>query len=166
MIPFLVVLLAADRLTYFGDVRPMFERSCYGCHASGVKMGSLDLETWEGVTRGGNNGTIVVPGKPRESRLYTMLMGEAAPAMPMDGKVLPVAQIEAVRTWIAQGAEPGNAMSRPKTPRIYSMTLAPQGRLVVGRFQTIEVLEAATKKSLGVATGHAEVVRAVGARAK
>jgi WD40 repeat protein len=156
-------LLAADtaRLTYFGDVRPLFEKSCYGCHAHGVKMGSLDLETWEGVQRGGNNGTIVVPGQPRESRLYTMLMGEAAPAMPMDGKVLPPAQIEAVRTWIAQGADPGTTASKPKTPRIYSMALAPNGRVVIGRFQTIEVMEAASKKTLGTATGHAEVVRAL-----
>ena len=156
-----VGLAAEGRLTYFGDVRPMFEKSCYGCHAAGVKMGSLDLETWDGVKRGGNNGTIVVPGKPRESRLLTMLMGEAAPAMPMDGKVLPAAQIEAVRRWIAEGAEPGTVASAPLTPRIYSMALRGARQVVVGRFKTIEVLDVDSKKSVAIGAGHAEVVRAV-----
>ena len=156
----ILVLVAEARLTYYGDVRPMFEKSCYGCHAAGVKMGSLDLETWDGVKRGGNNGTIVVPGKPRESRLYTMLLGEAAPAMPMDGKVLPAAQIEAVRKWIADGAEPGTVASKPQTPRIYAMALL-GSRLVVGRFQAIDVLDGG--KAVASGGGHAEVVRAVAA---
>ena len=148
-------------LTYFGDVRPLLEKSCYGCHAGGVKMGSLDLETWEGVQRGGNNGTILVPGRPRESRIYTMLMGEAAPAMPMDGKVLPPAQIETVRLWIAQGARPGTPESTPVEARIYAMAAAGAGRLALGRFGSLELVDVASRKVVERAGGLAGAVRAI-----
>ena len=94
----------ASAQSYVQDVFPIWEKHCLGCHASGTTMGSLDLETWEGLQRGGNHGTIVVPGDVKGSRLYTMLTGETKPAMPMDGKVLGTGEIEVVRRWIASGA--------------------------------------------------------------
>jgi len=128
----LMAMFAQDPpLTYWGDVRPLFARSCFGCHAAGVKMGSLDLETWDGVTRGGNNGTIVERGDPRRSRLFTMLTGEHAPAMPMDGKVLPPAQVDVVRRWIAAGAVPGTASSTPLVDRIVDAAILSDGRFVL-----------------------------------
>lgn len=136
----MLAFVAAERLTYRADIQPLFERSCYGCHAAGVKMGSLDLETWEGLQRGGNNGTIVAPGKPGESRLYTMLLGHTAPAMPMDGKVLPRAQIDAVRLWIEQGADPGDALSPPRLPRLYALAATAE-TLVLGRANAIDWID-------------------------
>ena len=99
----------ASAQSYVQDIFPIWEKHCLGCHASGTTMGSLDLETWEGLQRGGNHGTIVVPGDVRASRLYTMLTGETKPAMPMDGKVLGKEEIEVVRKWIASGAPPPSA---------------------------------------------------------
>lgn len=102
MLPLL--LLAAAIPTWEKDIQPMFMQYCRGCHAATVTMGSLNLETYDGVLKGGNNGTIVVRGKPRESRLYTMLTGEHSPAMPMDGKLLPKDQVALVEKWIVAGA--------------------------------------------------------------
>ena len=99
----------ASAQNYVQDVFPIWEKHCLGCHASGTTMGSLDLETWEGLQRGGNHGTIVVPGDVKASRLYTMLTGETKPAMPMDGNVLSAREIEVVRKWIASGAPPPSA---------------------------------------------------------
>ena len=109
--PNLLAFVAATAFaqTYVRDVYPIWEKHCLGCHASGTTMGSLDIETWEGIQRGGNHGTIIVPGDARASRLYTMLTGESKPAMPMDGQVLSAAEIEVVRQWIAAGAAPPNA---------------------------------------------------------
>jgi len=88
------------------DLQPIFRKHCYGCHAATVKMGSLDIETHEGVMRGGNQGTIVVPGKAGESRLYLTLTGAMEPLMPMGGKRLSAAELDVVKRWIDAGARP------------------------------------------------------------
>src|SRR6266571_875756 len=70
------------------DIAPIFAANCIGCHAANVKMGSLDLDTMEGIRAGGNHGTVLVPGKSAESRLYLMVAGKMSPAMPLSGKSL------------------------------------------------------------------------------
>ena len=108
----LLLIFAANGLAvdWTRDIQPIFATHCNGCHAATVTMGSLNLDTYEGVQKGGNHGTIVVPGSPKESRLYTMLTGETSPFMPMDGKVLEPQLVAMVGTWIAEGA-PGPAMA-------------------------------------------------------
>jgi WD40 repeat protein len=114
------LVLALGAPTWERDIQPLFDAECRGCHSAKVTMGSLDLETYEGLRRGGNNGFIVTPGKPAESRLYTMLTGEEAPAMPM-GRLLPAAQIEMVSSWIAAGA------LGPQVKQAYSLAWKPDG---------------------------------------
>src|SRR5436305_5952851 len=89
------------------DIAPIFAANCIGCHASKVKMGSLDLDTMEGIKAGGNHGTILVPGNSAESRLYLMVAGKASPAMPLSGKSLAAGEIETIRKWIDAGAKAG-----------------------------------------------------------
>src|SRR5256885_6593553 len=79
------------------DIAPIFAANCIGCHAANVKMGSLDLDTMEGIKTGGNHGTILVPGNSAESRLYLMVAGKASPAMPLSGKSLAAGEIETTR---------------------------------------------------------------------
>src|SRR5947209_20627483 len=78
------------------DIAPIFAANCIGCHAANVKMGSLDLDTMEGVKAGGNHGTILVPGKAEASRLYLMVAGKMSPAMPLSGKALAPDEIETI----------------------------------------------------------------------
>src|SRR3989442_13396092 len=75
------------------DIAPIFAANCIGCHAANVKMGSLDLDTMEGIKAGGNHGTILVPGNSAESRLYLMGAGKAPPALPLSGKALAAAEV-------------------------------------------------------------------------
>src|SRR6266851_2856279 len=89
------------------DIAPIFAAYCIGCHAANVKMGSLDLDTMEGIKTGGNHGTILVPGNSAESRLYLMVAGKASPAMPLSGKSLAAGEIETIRQWIDAGAKAG-----------------------------------------------------------
>ena len=88
------------------DLQPIFRTHCYGCHAAAVKMGSLDVETHEGLMRGGNQGPIIVPGKAGESRLYLTLTGALEPFMPMGAKRLGLSELEIVKRWIEAGALP------------------------------------------------------------
>ncbi len=87
------------------DIMPIFREHCHSCHAEGVTMGTLSLETYEGVMRGGNHGAIVTPGKSGESRLYLMISGKMAPGMPMGAESLRPGDIESIRKWIDAGAK-------------------------------------------------------------
>jgi hypothetical protein len=88
------------------DLQPVFRQHCYACHAANVKMGSLDVETMDGLLRGGNRGTIIVPGKATESRLYLTLTGALEPVMPMGDDKLTAAELTVVKNWIDNGARP------------------------------------------------------------
>src|SRR5262245_20668992 len=47
----------------------ILKQNCFGCHGA-ARMSELDLRTAEGVSAGGENGKVITPGDPQESRLY------------------------------------------------------------------------------------------------
>src|SRR6266403_813759 len=158
------------------DIAPIFAANCIGCHASGVKMGSLDLDTMEGIRTGGNNGTILVPGDSGASRLYLMVAGKLAPAMPLSGKSLAAGEIETIRKWIDTGAKAGAPVQvstlnptgvpdiKPKVavkPQIGAIAYRPDGKLMaLGTYKEVRLADSAGK-IVGALTGHKEQVRAV-----
>jgi hypothetical protein len=67
-------------------------------------MGSLRLDSKAGILKGGASGPVLIPGKPRESRLWQALTyTDSHLQMPPSGK-LPDAVIADFREWIASGA--------------------------------------------------------------
>src|SRR5262245_42710219 len=158
------------------DIAPIFAANCIGCHATGVKMGGLDLDTMEGIQAGGNHGTVLAPGKADESRLYLMIAGKMSPAMPLSGKSLAAGEIETIRKWIDGGAKAGeriqvsklNAAGIPSVkPRIAvkaqigSMAYRPDGTLLaLGSYKEVRLADP-SGKVIGALTGHAEQVRSV-----
>ena len=62
------------------------------------------LTTRERLLEGGDNGAVVVPGKPDSSRLAKALVPNADPHMP-PRKQLTEAQIKTIRAWIKSGLE-------------------------------------------------------------
>jgi mono/diheme cytochrome c family protein len=87
------------------SVLPIFQASCVPCHGSALKMKELDLSTFGGVIKGGEDGPVLTPGKPQESRLYEMV---EKGAMPKGGKPLAPSQIASIREWIEAGARSGS----------------------------------------------------------
>jgi hypothetical protein len=174
----LLVLLSACCLSAaptYKDVSAIFAARCYGCHAAAVKMGSLNLQTWEGFQEGGSHGKIVVPGKSAESRLYLLISGKEMPSMPMDGSKLSPEQIETIRAWIDAGAvggtsvEKSNDASLPKIepkvpikPQIFDLAYSPDGHLLaLASYQEVRLLDPATKQQLASLKGPAGAVRAI-----
>ncbi len=159
----------------YKDVAKIFATRCYGCHTSSVKMGSLNLESYDGLQQGGNHGQIVVPGKSAESRLYLLIAGKLTPSMPMDGTTLSAEQIETIRVWIDSGAPGGVAAptavatSLPKiaprttvAPQIFDLAYGPDGRLLaLAGYEEVRLIDAATKQQVGKLDGHAGAVRAL-----
>ena len=141
-------------------------------------MGTLNLDTFEGLMKGGNHGAVVVPGKSEESRLYLMISGKAAPAMPLSGKALAAGEIEIIKRWIDAGAKapaPGSfhgliqtaAIPQlkprvPVKPEIGALAYRPDGKLLaLGTFREVRLADADSGKIEATLGGHAEMVRAV-----
>ncbi len=73
------------------------------CHNRGNPEGILSLATSEAVAESG----YVEPGNPNESYLVEMITSQNGepPAMPKDQQPLSEAEVEAIRDWIAAGAQ-------------------------------------------------------------
>ncbi|MDP8980910.1 MAG: hypothetical protein M3O35_09995 [Acidobacteriota bacterium] len=157
----------------YRDVAAIFAARCYGCHATSVKMGSLNLETYDGIQQGGNHGKIIVAGSAVQSRLYQMITGKLAPAMPMDNTKLSVEETAAIKAWIDAGAPaPTEAAVAAALPRlapksqprasIYDLAYSPDGKLIAfAGFREVRLIDAATKQTVATLTGAADAVRSV-----
>ena len=90
-------------------IRPVLAEQCYQCHSakaarSGMLMGKLQLDTQEGVQRGGSRGSVVVPGRPDQSMLIEALeYANDSLQMPPGGK-LPDEVIADFSKWVSLGA--------------------------------------------------------------
>ena len=99
-----------DPINFFEEkIRPVLAERCYQCHSAeaarrGTLMGKLQLDTREGVQRGGSRGSVVVEGRPDQSMLIEAL-GYTNPKlqMPPAGK-LPDEVIADFVQWVALGA--------------------------------------------------------------
>lgn len=177
---FVGAAVQAAEPSYTKDVQPIFLKRCGGCHLSKVKMGGLNIETFDGLMQGGSTGKSIVPGKSKESRLYLMLTGEITPGMPMNGSHLPLAQVELIRQWIDAGAkgpaagekeeEPTSEAAPAKVlkpapnlkPQIFDIAWSGDGKtLAMAAFKTVRLMDPETKNQIAELTGHADAVRAV-----
>jgi hypothetical protein len=81
-------------------VQPLFDVHCVKCHGPLEQKSGLELDTPEAVFKGGDEGKVVVAGKPHESRLFQYLDPKSDPHMPPK-KQLGDAEIASVREWIS-----------------------------------------------------------------
>ena len=151
---------AGDVPDYTRDIAPLFRKYCEGCHNAKDREGSLALDTYAALQKGGERGAAFLPGQPANSRLLRVLNGQAEPAMPPEGNEGPnKKEIALIEAWIAAGAKgPSGAepdRTRLMVPRIkpakqeaLSITAAawsPDERLIaVGRFRSVALLDAQT----------------------
>jgi hypothetical protein len=99
-------------------IRPLLLEKCYGCHSADAEKlrGGLLLDTKAGVLKGGENGLILVPGKPNESRIITALRHTDEKLKMPPKKKLTEHEIEAFVQWIEMGA-PDPRDGAPAKPR-------------------------------------------------
>jgi hypothetical protein len=95
-------LFAAAVPTFEKDVRPILKAHCFDCHGEGeTPKGGLDLRLRRLIVQGGEDGPAIVPGKPEQSSLLSLVIrGE----MPKRDKKLTPQEIAVLRKWIASGA--------------------------------------------------------------
>jgi hypothetical protein len=84
-------------------VRPVLVERCLSCHAADKAKGGLRLDTRENLLKGGDGGPVVVPGKPRDSRLVEAVRHAGDLKMPPNAK-LPDRDVAALERWVSLGA--------------------------------------------------------------
>ncbi len=100
----LVTNCVASESLFNDRVAGILEKRCVSCHNSETPKGGLSLQTRDKATVGGDSGPAIVPHKPDESLLLDYISGDQ-PEMPKQGPPLAQEEVEAIRQWIASGAE-------------------------------------------------------------
>lgn len=94
---------------YAKRINPIFDANCVGCHGAEKVQGGLRLDSYESLMKGGQDGPVIVAGKPDRSLLLvrvTLPPGHKQ-FMPAEGKPpLKAEQIAWIKAWIEQGASP------------------------------------------------------------
>jgi cytochrome c553 len=88
----------------FAPIHDLFLSRCVRCHGADRQEKGLRLDTRAGALRGGEAGTVVLPGKSADSLLVKRLLGQVEPRMPYQEAPLDAGQIALVRSWIDAGA--------------------------------------------------------------
>ena len=99
-------------VTFAADIKPIFEKSCVGCHGPEKAKGKLRLDTLAAALKGGEDGKVVEPGHSADSVLIHNIahLGDPDDFMPPPknkGNIPPLTpeQIGLIRAWIDQGAK-------------------------------------------------------------
>ncbi len=142
-------------------VEPLLRKYCVGCHGPEEANAELRLDSWELLMEGGENGKVVVAGRPEKSPLIAALGPDAESHMPPEDEPQPKSnEIAVLRAWVKAGAKsPGPARPKELTvpaipsasaqPPVVSMTLDPREEfLAVGRVGTIELLDVRSARKL------------------
>lgn len=114
---------AGATVEFTRDVRPIFERSCAGCHGPEKQRGKFALISREALLKGGASGEpAIAPGYADDSTLIHYVTGkiEDLEMPPLDRRekfpALTTAEIEVLRAWIDAGAPWPVGTAPEKTP--------------------------------------------------
>ena len=91
----------ASEVSYARDVRPILESRCASCHMGELVSEGLDMNTYDSLMKGSENGPVIVPGNARDSLLVEKI---TEGKMPKRGPKLTPAQIQIITDWIDAGA--------------------------------------------------------------
>lgn len=101
--------VAPAPVSYFKQVRPVFQANCQGCHQPAKQGGDYVMTVFASLLKGGESGTAAItPGDPTKSELISQITpgADGKAAMPK-GKEKPLSkiEIELISRWISEGAK-------------------------------------------------------------
>ncbi|HVC93175.1 MAG TPA: c-type cytochrome domain-containing protein [Pirellulales bacterium] len=133
------------KVSFFKDVRPIFQERCQGCHQPAKKQGGLSMTTFAEMRKGGDSEQPAFePGKPDDSLLIEQVVSQNGqpPAMPKGADPLKPELVELLKRWIVEGAvddtppssEAPIDMQHPpvysQPPVVTSLDFSPDGALL------------------------------------
>ena len=110
---------AADLAFFESKIRPLLAEHCYSCHSAKAEKlkGGLYVDSLEGLLKGGDLGSALIPGDAEKSLLIKAVRyTDADLQMPPKGKKLSDRQIADLTRWVKAGApwpETDKAIARP-----------------------------------------------------
>ncbi|MDE2755423.1 MAG: PSD1 and planctomycete cytochrome C domain-containing protein [Acidobacteriota bacterium] len=109
------------------DLLPILRTHCLRCHNSEARLAGLDLSTEDAIFQGSASGSVLVPGRPRESPLYRMVHEGL---MPPDQQTAPSpSEMDILRDWITSLPVPGSSeephASRAGVPTVTQQEVIP-----------------------------------------
>ena len=131
-------------ISYWKQVRPLFQANCQGCHQPAKNKGGYVMTDFNRLVAGGESGDkAIVPGKPDASLLVTAITPKEGEAdMPKDKAPLKPEDRALIARWIKEGAvndTPKNAVQRvdaehppiyQRPPVVTSLDFSPDGKLL------------------------------------
>ena len=92
-------------VSYWTEVRPIFQVHCQGCHQPAKSGGSYVMTEFESLLAGGDSGDAIVPGDIDASYLMDLIVPtDGVAEMPKGKEPLSESQLSLIRNWIEQGA--------------------------------------------------------------
>ncbi len=166
---------AGDAVSYYHQVRPIFQAHCQGCHQPAKASGSYVMTAFDKLLAKGESGNpAIVPGDPDKSYLVeqiTPVDGKAE--MPKDKPALAAADVNLIRKWIAQGAKNDTPASADRYdaehPPVYvrpavisSLDYSPDGKLLaVTGFNEVLLVDPQSTKVVVRLVGKSERIESV-----
>lgn len=94
---------------YAQHINPILDAKCVACHGEAKVKGGLRLDSYDRLMRGGEDGAVIVAGKPANSLLLERVTLPAGHKqfMPAEGNPpLKPEEIAWIKAWVLQGASP------------------------------------------------------------
>jgi WD40 repeat protein len=159
------------------DAMRLLHNNCLSCHNAEKRKGGLELSSRENLLKGGDNGSVLTPGKPDKSLIVKVLAPDSDPHMPPK-KQLSTNQIRLMRRWVSAGAPwDTSALAKAAASRVVSLGDVPSSyrpamslavspddqRLVIARGDRISIHEITGTNFSAIAerSAHRDVVRSV-----
>jgi WD40 repeat protein len=168
---------APAEVSFYKDVRPIFQQHCNGCHQPAKPSGGLVMTARaELLKKGESDKAAVMPGQPDASNLLAQILPHEGkkPLMPRNQEPLPDRDVALIKKWISQGAKDDTPVSdrvvidmeHPPTyllpPVISSLAYSPDGKVlaVAGRHEVL-LHKADGSGLIGRLVGQAERVQSI-----
>jgi WD40 repeat protein/mono/diheme cytochrome c family protein len=165
------------KVSYFKDIRPLFQTHCQGCHQPAKANGGYVMTEFAAMFKAGDAGkTGIVPGSPEKSYLFDeILIKNGKAEMPKGRDPLKPKEIELIAKWIKEGAKDDTPASAKATlvdaehPPVYqlppvltSIAFSPDGKiLAVSGYHEILLHKPDGSGLLGRLVGMSERVQSI-----
>jgi Tol biopolymer transport system component len=169
--------LKTTPVSFFKDVRPIFQLNCQGCHQPAKAQGGYIMTDYASLLAKGDGDKFgVVPGKPEQSYLLDEIRAKDGKSeMPKNGTPLKTEQYKLIEDWIRQGAiddTPVGAKAKlidaehppvyQSPPVISSLAFSPDGQtLAVSGYHETLLYTATGDKLLARLVGLSERVQSI-----
>jgi mono/diheme cytochrome c family protein len=88
-------------ISYANDIQPILQSRCGSCHMGEFVNKELNMDTYENLMAGSQNGPVIIAGNAKDSLLVQKI---SSGEMPKRGPKLTPAQIRVIIEWIDAGA--------------------------------------------------------------